>query len=88
MRMPLPPPPAAALMITGYPIASAMRAASSASAMASVVPGAIGTPASSMMARAAVLSPIARMASGGGPMKTMPARAQASAKSAFSERNP
>jgi hypothetical protein len=32
--------------------------------------------------------PIARIAAGGGPTKTRPASAQASAKRAFSDRNP
>jgi hypothetical protein len=41
-----------------------------------------------MIALAADLSPMARIASGGGPTKTSPARAQASAKPAFSERKP
>ena len=36
----------------------------------------------------AILSPMASMASGLGPMKTMPAAAQARAKSARSERKP
>ena len=38
--------------------------------------------------RPATLSPSLRCISAVGPMKTMPARSQASAKSAFSERNP
>ena len=45
-------------------------------------------PARSISALAADLPPIARMESGDGPMNTIPAAAQASAKSAFSLRNP
>ena len=41
-----------------------------------------------MSAFAADFEPIARIAEAGGPMKTIPACAQASAKSAFSERKP
>jgi len=37
---------------------------------------------------AEILSPITSIASGDGPMKTMPASAQARANSAFSARNP
>jgi hypothetical protein len=40
------------------------------------------------MRRAAVLSPSARIAWGGGPMKTSPAAPQASANAAFSARKP
>ena len=54
----------------------------------SVAPGTIGTPASAMISRARVFEPIASIASGGGPMKTIPASAQARAKSAFSARKP
>ena len=48
----------------------------------------MGTPASAIFARAAVFEPIARMALAGGPMKTMPAFSQASAKFGFSLRKP
>ena len=51
-------------------------------------PGVRGMPARSAAARARVLEPSSRMAEAGGPMKVMPAAAQASAKSAFSERKP
>ena len=67
---------------------SATAAAAATSSMASVVPGAMGTPAFSIISRASVLSPIDRMASGGGPMNVRPASAQASAKLAFSDRKP
>jgi hypothetical protein len=41
-----------------------------------------------MIFLASLLEPMARMAPGGGPMKTMPAALQASAKPAFSDRKP
>jgi hypothetical protein len=47
-----------------------------------------GTPAFSIKALADDFEPIARIADAGGPMKTMPAAAQASAKPSFSERKP
>ncbi|KAG1383482.1 hypothetical protein G6F59_017792 [Rhizopus arrhizus] len=51
-------------------------------------PGVSGTPALAISALAALLSPRARSALAGGPMKGPPAAAQASAKSAFSDRKP
>ncbi len=48
----------------------------------------MGTPASAILARAAVFDPISAIARAGGPMKTMPARSHASANSLFSERKP
>ena len=52
-------------------------------------PGTTGTPARHhLLARARVLSPMASMASAGGPMKMTPAASQARANSAFSERKP
>ena len=47
-----------------------------------------GAPAAIASCRAAVFDPIWRIAAAGGPMNTIPAAAQASAKSAFSLRNP
>jgi len=66
---------------------AAARAAAS-EARASTLPGTIGTPSSRASRRAAVLSPMARIAAAGGPMKVRPAAAHASANSAFSARNP
>ena len=51
-------------------------------------PGTHETPASAAQRLEAILSPIASMACGLGPMKTMPASAQARANSARSERKP
>ena len=87
-RMPRPPPPADALMITGYPIPSASARASAAEPSDSRLPGSIGSPARCISARAAVLSPSRAITSGGGPMKTSPLSRHTSAKSAFSDRNP
>ncbi len=52
------------------------------------LPGTTGTPAAIIARRAAALSPIARMAAGGGPMKRMLQASQTSAKWAFSARKP
>ena len=68
--------------------ASMIFAAVATSATVSVVPGTIGTPAAAISSRARVLEPIASMASGEGPMKTMPASRHARAKAAFSARKP
>ncbi len=88
-RMPLPPPPADALISTG--IADApdfgvqcrriLRRRRDSRGPAARRPAA-------MSALAADLTPMARIADGGGPTNTQPARAHASAKSAFSERKP
>jgi hypothetical protein len=48
----------------------------------------VETPASAASFLEVILSPIARIAAAGGPMKATPAAASASAKSARSERNP
>ena len=89
-RIPLPPPPAAALSMIGYPMerAYSLALASPPSGMGSFNPGTTGTPASMTLRRARVFSPISSIASGGGPMNRIPALAQARAKAAFSERKP
>jgi hypothetical protein len=90
-RMPLPPPPAAALIITGKPIPRPPppRVARSGKPLPSgpLSPGTTGAPAADTVFRASVLLPM-RIAWAGGPMKVMPAAAQASAKSSFSDRKP
>ena len=67
-----------------------MRAAvaRASSIVVALPPGVMGTPAASILARAAVFEPMAAMALAGGPMKVMPARSQASGSSRFSERKP
>ena len=56
--------------------------------MSAGVPGTTGTPARAMISRAVTLSPIASIASGLGPMKTIPASRQARANAGFSARKP
>ena len=85
-RIPLPPPPDAALSITGKPIFVAAAVASS--VVSQRAPGTMGTPAADILSRAAVLLPIARIALAGGPMKTIPARSHASGSAGFSLRKP
>src|SRR6185437_5086714 len=58
------------------------------SAMRPSEPGTTGTPAALAAARAAALSPMARIVSPFGPTNTRPAASTASAKAAFSERKP
>ncbi len=53
-----------------------------------VMLGRTGTPAAAISSLAAILEPMAAMASGGGPTKVSPACAQAVAKPAFSDRKP
>ena len=72
--------------MTGKPIL--MAAAVASSVVSQVAPGTMGTPASPIFFRAAVLEPSCRMALPGGPMKVMPLASQASAKSGFSLRKP
>ena len=52
------------------------------------LPGSSGTPLSAASARAVCFRPKCAHLLGVGPMKTMPAASQRSAKSAFSLRNP
>jgi len=52
------------------------------------VAGITGTPAASAAWRAATLLPSVVITAGDGPMKAMPAAAQARAKSGFSDRKP
>ena len=87
-RMPRPPPPADALIITGKPTLSVKARAASSVRTGSAVPGTIGTPADAAILRAATLSPSASIASGDGPMNTMPASRHLRAKEARSERRP
>ena len=88
MRIPFPPPPAVALMMTGNPIVSANASASSGSSIVPGEPGTVGTPASAARRRAVALSPICRIWSPVGPMNVMFDALQMSANSAFSARKP
>ncbi len=82
--MPLPPPPAAAFTRTGKP----SRRAAAAASPPSSAPGTSGTPARATVARAASLSPMVAIASGGGPIQVSPAASTARPKAALSARNP
>ena len=87
--MPLPPPPAAALMITGYPISAPIFLLRYASSLRGPFePGTVGTPAAIMVLIAATLSPIVRITEAVGPININPLFSTRSAKSAFSARNP
>jgi len=103
-RIPRPPPPIAALSMTGSPYFFTKAKASATSRIASE-PGTIGMPASVAMsttsasaeiyrvqglpsARADVLSPIRSMESGVGPTHLIPAASTLRANTAFSDRKP
>ncbi len=67
---------------------SAISAAWAASRMTSRLPGTVDTPAARANLLLSILSPMAAMAWGLGPMKVMPAARSASAKASRSLRNP
>ncbi len=75
-------------MRTGNQLSFRRLISSSSGIPAAPAPGTTGTPAADTSALAAILSPIASIAAGGGPMNTRPAAAQARANRAFSARNP
>ena len=81
MRMPLPPPPAAAFTRTGK-LVSVGRAPPRPRA------GTTGTPAATATSRAWSLRPIVSITSAEGPTKTSPASTTAWTKAARSERKP
>ncbi len=81
IRMPLPPPPAAAFTITGRRSTSVDKSTSSTESVPTSIDGRIGTPASPISRLAASLSPITSMTSGGGPIQTRPAPITARATS-------
>ncbi len=73
----------------GKPTSSpALRSSAGSGSVSKTAPGSTGTPAPAISSFAAILDPMASMASGVGPTKVRPAAAQARAKPAFSERNP
>ena len=92
--IPFPPPPAEAFTSTGYPISFARKASASSESAETPAPsdpsepGTTGTPAARIRARAASLSPIFSIASGGGPIQSRSASETARANPRFSERNP
>ena len=71
--MPLPPPPAAALISRGSRSPRRGRAGSRRTRPGRSCPGMIGTPASAIARRARVFDPISSIAAGGGPIQTRPA---------------
>ncbi len=85
-RIPVPPPPALAFTSSGNPT-SAPAAARSVSGVTSAS-GSVGTPAARARSFAVCLTPMASMASGGGPTQVRPAAVTARANAAFSDRNP
>ena len=87
-RKPRPPPPWMALIATGQPRPAAKASMSSGPEAGSRVPGTVGTPASAATLRADTLSPIARIAAGGGPTQISPASSTACANVGFSARKP
>ena len=87
-RMPFPPPPAEAFIMTGNPISAATLTASLLSASTPTYPGTVLTPAPAAIFLDSILSPMAAIAFTPGPMNVMPSSASFSAKVAFSERNP
>ena len=87
-RIPLPPPPIAALMMIGSPFVSTNALTSAKSVSDSSVPGTTGTFASIAAMRAVVLSAKVRRLSTVGPTNLIPSRSHALAKSGFSERKP
>ena len=68
--MPRPPPPAAALTSTGKPISRAIASASASDVTPPSEPGTTGMPSFLAVRLASILSPIRRMCSALGPMKS------------------
>ena len=81
--MPLPPPPADALISTGKPIVARRRGDARVGLIGRRAPGTTGTPACCHQRRArAIFDPIRSIAAAGGPTNTSPASSQASANAA------
>ena len=87
-RMPRPPPPATALMITGRPSSFVIFCAFSSLSTGPSLPGRMGTPAFFIARRARALSPSSRITFGAGPMNLMWHASHTSARYALSARNP
>ena len=88
IRIPFPPPPAVALRITGYPISFAKPFASSTLCKRPSPPGTTGTPALIIVSFAVILSPMALIISGVGPMNLIPCSLQIRANFEFSAKKP
>ena len=87
-RIPLPPPPADALTIKGYPIIFACLMALFISGTTSKPPGTTETPAAFAIFFDFILSPIDDIASLGGPIKVFPILLTSSLKFTFSDKKP
>ena len=87
-RIPLPPPPALALIITGSPIARIASSPSASVWITALLPGISGMPARRTRSRALFLSPMSFIARAEGPMKPIRQLSQTSAKWMFSARKP
>ena len=87
-RMPLPPPPADGLSSTGKPMLPAAATRSVVGQPGEMEPGDDRHAAPRPVCLARILSPIVSIAAGGRTDEDEAGRAQARAKSAFSERNP
>ena len=86
--IPLPPPPAVAFNITGYPIFVAKVFASSVLDSIPSPPGITGTPADFIVFFAVALSPIDIIISGPGPINVNPFSEQIFENSADSDKKP
>ena len=86
--MPLPPPPAEALINTGKPIFLAICFASSTELTSPSEPGTTGTPFFFIRLLAADFSPIFFIISLLGPINLIPASSHFFANSAFSDKKP
>ena len=86
--IPLPPPPAEALIITGNPILLEILIASSSDSIAPPDPGMVGTFALFIVDTAVALSPIFSIISGEGPINFILCSEHIFENLAFSERNP
>ncbi len=86
-RIPRPPPPATALTNTGNPTFLA-AATSVPMSLDGSLDGSTGIPAAVAAMIACALLPASSRTEAPGPMKVMPASAQACARYGFSDRNP
>ena len=87
-RIPLPPPPAVAFSMTGYPISLATLRPSFSSLSNPSDPGTHGTPAAIIVALALDLSPIPLIISGLAPINLIPWSRHISENFAFSDKKP
>ncbi|KAH3672384.1 hypothetical protein WICMUC_004220 [Wickerhamomyces mucosus] len=86
--IPRPPPPKAALIMTGNPYFSTKACASSTLSIGPGVPGTVGTPAASAKFLALTLSPTESIILFEGPIQVIPAASTFPANSEFSDKKP